>query len=326
VKKKNINLNERKIVNQNVSTYLRQLESIKAEQILSKSKIFIDTNSLRPHLIGKPNQGDVYRYMKNASQGGGYISTEYSSRGKITNRMFTKKGHLNLITLSNKIILKSIKSRYEDGFIVVLDYKNYEPTIMRQYLDLDFCEDLHTWASELLRLDRSIVKTYNMAILYGKSFDTQILRISKELTNDHGCKEYNMINYLGTMEQLNLQILKYVDSVIESFKFNGFIVNLYGRKIYPKDASNIFSNEIQSVGSEILVDAIIKIDELLNEKGAHLLFHRFDALYFDISKSALRNMLPKIIKLMESANPDINLTVGIQLGKDLTSLKELDIG
>ncbi len=310
-----------------ISNYKRMIRSTQAEQILSTSKIKINVDKLRPHVIGSKKDSEVYKYMKNASQGNGFIQSEYDSMGKITARMFTRKGSLNLITLSDDKVLKSMDSRYPDGQIVVIDYTAFEPSIICSLLGKVMPLDIHGWACTLFpNIPRNVLKLWNMRLLYSKEYDIMIQKLNDVLTNEFNTHELQINVYIHTMRKIRNAIEDYVNSHKDEFGVNGYVLNSYGRKIYPKEQGNIFNNIIQSIGSEILIEIIIKLHDFLGGKEAHIMFHRFDALYFDISRDALFSHLGGIIKIMESINDSIDLKVGIKIGGDLTSLKELDIG
>jgi len=312
-----------------VSTYQRLVRSSIAENILSNAKIRINVNTIRPYLIGMENNksSDVYKYMKNASQGNGFIQTSYQSKTITTARMFTRKNHLNLITLSDETVLSAIESRYKGGKIVVLDYKNYEPSIIGGIIGDVIPENLHTWALDLLpSVPRKVIKLYNMRLMYSIDFITMITKLSYNLINEFNCNKMAVFEYIEKFTSIREVINTYVESISVDFDKDKYILNSYGRKIYPKGEKNIFNNTIQSIGSDILVEAIIDLNQKIIGKDVNILFHRFDALYFDMSRDALFSHLGMVIKTMEHINDSIPLKVGIQIGDNLMSLKELDSG
>lgn len=263
--------------------------------------------------------------MKSASQNGGYISTEYHSKDIITARMFVCKNHLNVINLTDERILSAMKSRYDSGRIVCLDYKAFEPSIIRGILGEVFPDNFHSWASDILGLDRKDVKQMNMALLYCSSFENKIMEYAQELIAKSVPRD-GILLYSNTIVEIRNAIEEFVADQRNLFETKGYVVNPYGRKIYPKESRNIFSNIIQSIGSEILVDAIISINDLFEDKEAHILFHRFDALYLDMSKKEIPRLLPKVVNTMESSGCQIQLSVGIQMGESVNSLKDIEIG
>lgn len=314
------------MVDSSISTYKRIIRSSIAENILSNCGIFIDLNVLRAHFISNnsPKDSEVYRYMKSASQGGGYIFTDYHSKDITTSRMFVSKGNLNLITLSDKTVLSSIKSRYEDGVIVCLDFKAFEPSIIKHLLGECFPKDIHTWGEKLLGLDRSEVKKMNMVLLYCENFEDKIVECYSDLLNksidDERCSEY-----VNTFVKIRQEMKNFIFPHNEMFLKNGYIVNIFGRKIYIKESRNIFNNMVQSIGSEILVESIIDINKFLKYKKSHILFHRFDSIYFDFSRDFFVKDVENVVKIMENSGGDIKLNVGIQLGNSLNSLKDFII-
>lgn len=315
-------------MNERITTYQRLIRSSMAEQIMEQSKIHLDLHVLRPFLIGNTvdKNSDLYKYMKTASQAGGYIQTEYDSKQKTTARMFTKRGCLNLITLNDERILKAMNSRYDDGRMVVLDYKNFEPSIIKSILGDEFPTDLHDVTANILEVPRSVVKKLNMELLYSDNFASSMKKIALNLSNrNKPTNETQIGQYVDVMSDIRNSIDEFTSSIEEMYATKGFIVNSYGRKIYPKNKRNIFNNEIQSIGSEILVEAIIELNNFIQGKDINILFHRFDALYFDISKDMLIKHLGNIINIMESIDNTVNLKVGIQLGVNLSNLEDLDI-
>ena len=315
-------------MNETKTTYQRLLRSSQAEQILSTSKIHIDVAKLRPHLIGNTTEksSDLYKFAKQASQNSGYIYTDYDSKTKTTARMFTKRGHLNLITLSDERILSAINSRYENGRIICLDYKAFEPTIISNLLDEPLPDNIHEWASSLLDVPKKVIKVFNMELMYGEDFSYHAKKVMVSLTREYGVDEDSLVEYVDTFKNIRTNIDSYTQAISETYDTKGFVLNSYGRKIYPNHKRNIFNNVIQSIGSEILAEAIIELDKFLNGREAHLLFHRFDALYLDMSKQAILKGLSKIIKIMEGAYADAPLKVGIQIGEGMSSLEDIDSG
>ncbi len=307
-----------------VSTYHRIMQSEKAIQILSNSKINLNTKKLRTLFIGNsiPKNSNLYKFMKNASQNSGFISSEYHFKDIVTARMFNSKHSLNLITLHEREILEAMNSRYENGFMVVMDYKHFEPSIIKHLLGDVFPDDYHSWAFNLLNIPHNDVKKVNMELLYCQDFNKKVIEKTQWFL-DIGIPRENVSIYISQLILIRETISSYVESHLKTYNSKGFVVNSYGRKIYPKSSHNIFNNIIQSIGSEILAEAIINLNDYLEGKECHILFHRFDSLYFDISKKELLKSLSGLQKIMTTSGGDIKLEVKIQLGENLISLKEL---
>ncbi len=75
---------------------------------------------------------------------------------------------------------------------------------------------------------------------------------------------------------------------------------------------------IQSTGSDILIDTIIK----LNQENLNVILHRFDSLFFDLKKLNIYLELEEIITIMTENN--YNLEVSVLVGKNLNKLKKLN--
>lgn len=302
--------------------YVRLLMSDIAEDILSKSNIYTDKSILnsehlkRKLLSGVDKSSDLYKFTKASNKNGGWISTKYFSKDKVTHRMFCKKGHLNLITLSDPSVMSSIVSRYDDGFIVEIDYSQFEPTIMQNLIGYNFPGDVHDLVSDALEIGRDDAKKINNAYFYGMAKNS-VFNLAIELSA-YPDKYFELMK--GFEEAKNEFLIPHVDM----FRSEGYVVNNYGRKIYPRIESNIFNNVIQSTGSDILIDVVISLNKKLENKKAHLLFHRFDSIFLDLSKECLHTDLKSIMDIMENINPDVRFETKVHIGKNMNDLKLLE--
>ena len=291
--------------------YYRLIRTRKAEQILGKSNIHIDTSKLNVFQKTNPSN-EKAKYLLH-SKVNGFISSEYSAQNKITARMFTKSGSLNLITLADTDIKVCINSRYDNGYIVELDYSSYEFGIMLGLLNFtEFNDvDIHTIVAQELEINRNDAKRIVYALIYGMSKKN----LSKILTDNQIASLFVIIGpFLEVIED-------YLCPLIEEYSKNKSVTNHYGRLIYPKTERNIFNNIIQSIGSDILIDTIIRINNL---DKFNILFHRFDSLFFDINSTDLKQNLPVLIDVMKSSETNFNLQIGISIGKTLQNLKKLE--
>jgi len=309
------------------TTYNRLLKSALCEEILSTFDIHLNVHYLntiinKKRLAGTMDKNsELYRYYKYAINNNRKIKTEYYSRNKTTFRMFTKKGHLNLITLADKIILTAISSR-TGGYIAEIDYKAFEYTIICSLLNIPNApEDLHTEAQGWLTwLNRDEVKRVNNAILYGGNIEAYI----SELKDHPDCEDEMVDGYISLIVPFVVKRDSFIEDHEHMYNSHGYVINSYGRKIYPTSNKNIFNNIIQSIGSEILIDLIIEFNTKLSDvDGINVLFHRFDSIFFDLSKENIKENLLYINNIMKSINGDINLQTNISVGKNLTSMKRV---
>jgi len=131
-------------------------------------------------------------------------------------------------------------------------------------------------------------------------------------------REY--VKFILTMRE---KISEFIKPHLDSYREFGYVINPYGRKIYPKSEDVIFNNIAQSIGSEILIDCIVKLNSFIQKKRINILFQRFDSVYFDFDKENLYNHLEDIYNIMCNINPDIELKAKINVGTSVGTLKEL---
>ena len=302
-------------------TYDRLIATAKVEQILSNARIYIDIDKLRASVMSGSRDKDTYRFMKKAVEGDGYIQCEWFGRDKRTYRLYPCSGELPLTNVSTPAILNSIRSRYDNGKIVCIDYSNHEYRIFTQLFGIadQLPEDIHTWLSEKLDILRQDCKVINYKTIYG---------------SDDDCKKtfgelYELYNRMDVHEYLQMilimrkEISKYIKENIEGFQNYGFVYNSYGRKIYPKNETSIFNNFIQSIGSEILIDSILKLnDEQTIDCGWNILFQRFDSIYFDFNRWAIDDDLNKVFDIMIRQHDNMELSAKISVGESVGNLKD----
>lgn len=301
-------------------TYDRLIATAKAEQILSRELVHVDVNTLRAHVLLNRSDKEVYRWLKLAVEGGGYVKCSWYGRDKRTYRIYPRKGELPFTNVAHPIILKSLNSRYDDGKIVCIDYSNHEYRIFTELFNIkNVPKDIHAYASDLLGISRDDVKILNNAMIYGSDDDMKTRAKSVYEASD----EKSAREYLTLVLKLRSKMKEFTEDNLELFINNKYIFNHYGRKVYPKNESSIFNNVIQSVGSEILIDAILALDKLSRGKKWNVIFQRFDSVYFDFSKEALLgNDLDEVYNTMIGVNPDIDLSAKISIGDNMENMKE----
>jgi len=299
-------------MNEEKENYNRLIKASQAEKILGSCKIHIDVSKLSIFNQVNPSDEKMAYYL--AAKDTGFISTKYASRGKITARMFTTPNNLNLITLSDSEILKCIDSRFDPGYIVEIDYSSYEFGIacgLMGFTDFDGL-DVHQMVAEELKIERNKAKKLVYAMLYGMS-DSNLANIVTPYQID------NLTSLF--MEFLNAKN-EYLISLESQFDTSQYVTNVFGRKIYPKHKGNIFNNVIQTTGSDIMIDTVIRIKKL---EKFNILFHRFDSLYFDFTKDDLYKSLSTLIEAMNQSELEVNfnLQTAVYVGKSAHNLKKL---
>jgi hypothetical protein len=299
------------------SSYERSIRSAIAEQILNKSSVYLQNSLLKIPFLMKVQSKSVdknsefYKFYK-LSTNNTLISTEYYSRDKRTFRIFTKSGYPNFITLHDPHIMKAMKSRHPLGKIVMIDYSVFEFTIIGNILGIkDFPEDIHSYTANEFGCERSDAKRINGVLFYGNEESIgNMLEHTDGLTTEFGTF------VMDIRERIN----QYVDTLSEVYTQGGWVLNSYGRKIYPKNEDSIFNNVIQSIGSEILIESLIELYKYTKDKPIDIMFHRFDSLFFDCSKEGIED-IEGVKHIMENINPDIPLKTTVHVGNTVHTLK-----
>ena len=184
--------------------------------------------------------------------------------------------------------------------------------------------DLHQWAADLFDTTRDSVKAMNHAMVYGSTEDIRLMiRRVRELVEKSSNNNNNGEEYINTIFKIRGMIKDYTNGLVDGYKKNGYVLNHYGRKIYPKNEDSIFNNIIQSNGSEVMVDALISLWEKSKREKWNILFQRFDAIYFDFSSEALlEGRVDEVKKIMEGVNDNYDLSASIKMGDSVYKLKE----
>lgn len=310
-----------------LSTYRRLMASAMAGQVLSDSTVHLNLARLRSAAmekeLRKEDRKEIHRWLKKAIEGDGYVQCRWNEKATRTNRIMPHKGELPFTNVANPDILDSLDSRYDQGRIVCIDYSNHEFRILCGILGIkDAPADLHTHVAEKLGIDRDAAKVLNNAMFYGRDEDFQ-KRAKILWESEHEWEDKRVEDYLLFVLRVRRLASVYSDSQVEKYRSFGSIINFYGRKVNPKDESTIFNTAIQSVGSEVLIDSIIKLNELSKGKRWHIIFQRFDSIFFDFDKTILKNDLKEVVEVMEGIHDKLNLSVSVSVGRSVGGLREL---
>jgi len=208
-------------------------------------------------------------------KGGAQRKTKYNLTGSITGRLTVSSGP-NILTLK-KENRKIIKSRFKEGKIIQLDISSLEPRIALAISGKQSQEDIYSFICDNLfdgKLTRDQAKIAILSCIYGASQ----FSLSKKLP-DHisaskvisEIKKYFGITSLGS-------------SLKKEYDRNGFIQNLYGRKI-SADGAHV-NHFLQSTGVDISFEVFSKIlSSLDSSKEKYFpLYVIHDAIVLDVSK------------------------------------------
>lgn len=197
----------------------------------------------------------------------------YNRVETLTGRLTVKSGP-RILTLPSRC-RNIIKSRFEKGNIVNIDFKSLEPRIMsyisnNKYSD-DIYEDIHSQLS--FETDRSVIKRAVISLTYGSSINN-IENLSSKKTKEIS----NVINSYFNFNKI-ISIAKETDRF-------GYRRNYFGRPIHNLKQTNerkILNNFIQSTAVDISLNFFCELIKKVNVEKAVPLFIIHDAIVFDVS-------------------------------------------
>lgn len=216
---------------------------------------------------------------------------EYNIFGSKTGRLTTVPGTFPILTLNKNF--RSIIEPQND-LLVELDYNAAE---LRTLIALTGEEqptgDIHDWNAKRLGIDRETAKKEMFAWLYG----------SKQIDS----KKYSEIFGLDRLfqEQYN------------DFKFT----NPYGRKIQT-DQFHKLNHLVQSTTSDLVLEQLVKINDLLKDKLSYISFTLHDSVVIDLKKEEL-DIVNKLTPVFSSTKLG-TYPVRISAGKNYGSLKRIN--
>jgi len=236
------------------------------KEIESNETILKNLNSFRP----KKSYSDLVVYNR--------VET-------ITGRLTVKSGP-KILTIPSRC-RNIIKSRFENGKIINIDFKSLEPRIVSYISGNKFCEDIYQEINNFLSFnaDRSVIKRAVISLIYGSS----IKRIDN-LSNEKSLEISNVINKYFDFKKI-VSISKKIDK-------KGYRRNYFGRPIHNLKEENerkILNNFIQSTAVDIALNYFSDIVLQTCNKSAIPLFIIHDAIIFDV-KNEYENKFTDIIK------------------------------
>lgn len=248
----------------------------------------------------------------------------YSNKRTITGRI-TSSGKYNPQGLAREGDARTkIISRFRNGKIFQFDYTSFEARIAlylcedREFLENYYDKDLHSESAirifgtlDFTKEQRETAKLVNHSILYGASEGTILKKL--EGYNDAYEKMQTVKEFLHPLFKRSKELMKEAED-------NGYLINKWGSIIKPEKTYAGFNNYIQSTGSEIIVDKILEIKELIKNLRSEFLFQVHDSLIFDIHPDEI-GIVQEIAKLL-SYNKGMLFSINYKSGpnyRDLSS-------
>lgn len=208
---------------------------------------------------------------------------------------------------------KILASDYSQAELRILAHISKEPVFIKAYNDNI---DIHLAVAadiiydkpkeEVLKEERTAVKTINFGLLYGM----RAKKLAATLDIDFKVAEKMMNKYMTKMKGLK----NFLDSARESARANGYTETYFGRRRY---VSKIFSTNtmdqwaaereaanhiIQGTNADIIKLAMIEIQAMLFRRNlkSKLILQVHDELVLDVHPDELSFMKDEVIKIMES--------------------------
>lgn len=249
----------------------------------------------------------------------------YSNKRTITGRI-TSNDNYNPQNLAKEGKPRSfIISRYRGGQVYQFDYTSFE-TRIALYLcgDEDFImqyydKDLHHETAvrifntfDCTSEQRDVAKLVNHSIIYGASEATIMSKMEGHV-DDPQEKMLEVKRFL-------YPLFKRSKEIMEETEERGYIINKWNSIIRPEKSYAGFNNYIQSTASEIIVDQVYAIKNMLVGMRSQFMFQVHDSIILDIHPDEI-HLVKNIIESM-SYNRGMLFTVNYKSGpnyRDLSS-------
>ncbi|MFA7252402.1 MAG: DNA polymerase [Candidatus Paceibacterota bacterium] len=174
-------------------------------------------------------------------------------------------------------------------------------------------EDVHTAvASEVFgvpfeKVDKEMrrrAKIINFGIMYGMG----VSALKQNLGTDRAEAQKFYDDYF---EKFN-GLAKYLDSVKADALRTGYTETFFGRRRYFEGLKSklpfmramaermAINAPVQGTGADLVKLSMVKVDELLGTTDIHLLLQVHDELVYEIKENLVKDLIPKIKKIMES--------------------------
>lgn len=249
----------------------------------------------------------------------------YSNKRTLTGRLMSKDS-FNIQNLpKDSPIRKEIVSRFSGGRILVCDYTSFETRISmfltrdQKFIDEYNKKDIHYelgksifQKEEITVGERSTAKLLSHAMLYGASRKRLVEMLSNKMADPE--------RGLYFAQEMMKPIIEYSNNLVEQVKSFGRIKTHKGSIVYPDKEFAAFNNLVQSTASEIMVDKLFEIQDLLKDKKSKFMFQIHDSLVFDIHPTE-KKLIEDILKTLSKFN-NAAFALGYRLGKNYDSLGE----
>ena len=264
--------------------YSLLLETEKIIEQISQQKLNIDLSYLRKEVHKNRARTLLSRLNKSLP------IVSYNLFGSKTGRLTTRPLTFPILNLDKEY--KSVIKPRNDLFIE-LDFNAAEVRVLLGLSGEEQPqEDIHEWNAKRLNISREEAKKDIFSWLYGSS----------------------------KVESVKFENLFNLNKIMDS-KYDGeYVESLYGRKI-KSDSFHSLNYLVQSSTAELVLDQIIKINKILQNKKSFISFIVHDSVVIDLDKED-KNMVQELVDTFSKTKLG-NFPVNISMGKDYGNLRKV---
>lgn len=253
-----------------------------------------------------------YRKLADTELDGLVLYPEFNVSGTVTGRLSSKNPNVQQIKASvietpqGDIDIRSIFRAREGNVIVAIDYQQMEaavfgllakdPVLTRMVME---GADIHEATAHLMfggydSKARRVVKTLNFGILYGLGR----AGLAEALGESLSAADKHLEDYMKTFPRVR----PFMREVEEELARKGFLRYWSGRIRRIKDRKKHYigvNSIVQGGCADAVAEAVIKVSDLLDEAGGHLLAVIHDELVMEVPKESWEELVPRIQEAME---------------------------
>ena len=254
---------------------------------VEKNGIKIDKSVFNDHFKAKTEKGFVY--------------TEYNIYNP-TGRPSNKFDGINYVALNKEDgCRKSFVSRYENGYLLMIDFTGFHPYIVSNLIDYKV-PDKETIYEHLAK------QYYNV-----DEVDAETMGKSKKLTmvNLYGQikDQYLSIPYFAKTDQLK-------NKYWETFEKKGYVTTpIYKRKITNKhikdpNKNKLFAYIIQAAETEYGLNSLGNVIKYLTDKPMVPILYVYDSILFDVSDTISKQTIDDVIDIVKNKKFKVKVYTG----------------
>ena len=269
----------------------------------------------------------------------GRIHSSFNQALAATGRLSSNNPNLQNIpvrTPEGAKVRKAFIPRDKDYVLLAADYSQIELRIIAEISDdkamleaFQKGQDIHSATAakvfevpyeEVTREQRYRAKTVNFSIVYGAG----ATNLSRQLNIKRNEAKELIAQYFKQYQGLK----KYMESVVEGARKDGYVTTLMGRRRYLRDidsksslarsnAERIAVNTpVQGSAADLIKIAMVNIHKVFKERNfkSRMVLQVHDELVFDAHKDELDIIKPIIEDKMKNAMPKLNVPILVEMG------------